>query len=720
MSATIDDSKDQKIDKKTLFVRNLPSDATDDEFLDFFSQFVPVKHAVIVRDDEGVNRGFGFVSFAVEADTAAALAAGRKTAFKGRLLKIHFAKRRERESTKMADKESEDQESIEDVVPEEKTEQEEAESIMKGKPKLIIRNMPWSCRDSNKLKKIFGRFGTVVEASIPRNPDGRLRGFAFVTMKKISNCKKAIEECKDLKIDGRQVAVDFAVQKNRWEEFKEKHDTPKDEDDATGSASEAEDLEEAEKSSGSEDEEDEADLDDLVEANKLSEDIEEKPHAPKNRKETYSVFIRNLPYDATQEALEEFFSKFGPVKYALPVLDKETGLAKGTAFVAFTTQEAYEDCINNAPAVGSTSLLISDDVQPQYVYEGRVLSISPTLDRETANRNAERNAANRKEAFGIAPAERDRRNLYLMNEGKIVEGSKLAQLLTPAEMAIRQKSYQLRVEQIKKNPELHVSMTRLAIRNIPRAMNEASLKILARNAVVEFAKEVKEGLRHPLSKEEISRSTREKYKFMSEDEVQAEKKRDKKRGLIRQAKIIMEVKGSTTGRSKGYGFVEFRDHKSALMGLRWLNAHRVTREEIFAGVSEEEKKLVDAEGIDQRRLTVEFALENATVVKRRRERIKQSKESGRVKRSAEDDPSDVAADKNKKFKMHKKNDFHRDSRGNKDSRKKWSKDSNTTKGSPKYRDSKVSKDAKDSKTSAFSDDIKRLIGFKRKRRQGKK
>ena len=38
--------------------------------------------------------------------------------------------------------------------------------------------------------------------------------------------------------------------------------------------------------------------------------------------------MRNIPYDADAESLKEHFSTFGTVKYALPVVDKETGLAK--------------------------------------------------------------------------------------------------------------------------------------------------------------------------------------------------------------------------------------------------------------------------------------------------------------------------------------------------------------------------------------------------------
>lgn len=60
---------DNGLDMKTLFVRSIPQDVTDEQLADFFSNFAPIKHAVVVKDVNKRSRGFGFVSFAVEDDT---------------------------------------------------------------------------------------------------------------------------------------------------------------------------------------------------------------------------------------------------------------------------------------------------------------------------------------------------------------------------------------------------------------------------------------------------------------------------------------------------------------------------------------------------------------------------------------------------------------------------------------------------------------------------
>ena len=73
-------------------------------------------------------------------------------------------------------------------------------------------------------------------------------------------------------------------------------------------------------------------------------------------------------------------------------------------------------------------------------------------------------------------------------------------------------------------------------------MNAKALKALGRKAVVQFATEVKQGQRQPLSKEEVSRSNKTKEEI--QEEIEAKSKNSKHKGVVKQAKVIMEVKGS--------------------------------------------------------------------------------------------------------------------------------------------------------------------------------
>lgn len=668
--------------KTELFVRSIPFEVTSSELSDFFSDVAPVKHAVVVTDSEGNSRGFGFVSFTETDDANKALAECRKLKLKDRLLKIDFAKPRAR-----GDSKEKSTEKSKDSVKE--------EPLEKRRPRLIVRNLPWSVREPKQLEKIFAKYGNVTDVVIPRSNGGRMTGFAFVTMRKKAHADLAIAGTKTLKLDGRQVAVDFAVEKRKWlsnsKEEPESDEPESEDEEKTLAELEANDEDDDEDEDEDEDEEDDDEEMKDLETQNFASAKDRLRGAPTS----FTVFVRNVPYDATAETLKEHFEEFGEVQYALPVMDKALNQPKGTAFVAFKSEEARDECVDSAPATNSTSLLIPDDADPRYVFEGRILAVSKAVERETATRLATASANERNKLLGKAPEEKDKRNLFLLNEGRITANSKLAEKISAAELEIRQNSYDLRKQQLNKNPSLHLSLTRLAIRNLPRAMSEKALKALGRKAVVEFAKEVVEKKRQPLSKEEVIRSNKDKNSF---GVVKS------KHGVVRQSKIIMEQKGSgSLGRSRGYGFLEFRDHKAALMGLRWLNAHAVSTEEALEGVTEVEKKNADMSDYKKRRLVVEFAIENAQVVKRRKDMMMRSKTAGMKRKHDEDGDDDNEGDE-KEVKDTK------DSKTKKKGKKGNMQKGNTQKG-PK---------AKESKSEDSEAATRHVIGKKRKMRKLKK
>ncbi len=716
---------DDGLDRKTLFVRLIPFDATSDQLSEFFSQFVPVKHAVIVNDDAQKSRGFGFVSFTMDDDTLVALKESKTAKFQGRFLRVDVAKRRDR-------KESNPRAAGGVARParaSDGTRDTKGAAVEKRRARLIVRNLPWSCKKPEVLKNLFSRYGAVYDAYIPKKKGGQMCGFGFVTMKKDAAAERAVKESVGLKIDGREVAVDLAVEKDKWEaiaaDAEEDAEEEAEEAEETG-AVEAEDdeanEEDVEDGSDSEDafdnlneinSDDEPDADasgeatDAADAAEASEAAEAaRPKA--NRQEAFSVFVRNIPYDATAESLAAHFSRFGAVKYALPVIDKETGLARGSAFVAFKDERAFSTCVDHAPATLASSMLIADDVSADYVYDGRILLITSTVDRQLALRLAEKNSESRKEALGKLPGEHDKRNLFLLNEGRITEKSKLAQFISRTDLELREKLYKLRVQQLNKNPTLHLSLTRLAIRNLPRAMNERALKALGRKAIVQFATEVKEEKRVGLLKEELTRLVKHKHDTGEFQQKLADAKRKTKQtGVVKQAKVIMEVKGSgEVGRSRGYGFIEFRDHKCALMGLRWLNAHEVTRDELKEGLSEEEQKTVELEG-SKRRLIAEFAIENAQVMKRRRDKVFQMRGAAGTAGAAGAASGDAPRDRRKRPREDESADSKKRRKGS-------AKKGNTNKGSAAP--AAVTPAAN---PSGMSEETKKLIGIKRRRRKGK-
>lgn len=54
------------------------------------------------------------------------------------------------------------------------------------------------------------------------------------------------------------------------------------------------------------------------------------------------IYVGNLPYSVTEQDLNEMFAKFGTIKQANLIIDRETRRSKGFAFVTFETAEAAQ------------------------------------------------------------------------------------------------------------------------------------------------------------------------------------------------------------------------------------------------------------------------------------------------------------------------------------------------------------------------------------------
>ena len=58
------------------------------------------------------------------------------------------------------------------------------------------------------------------------------------------------------------------------------------------------------------------------------------------------LYVGNLPYDATEEELNELFAQAGSVQSVTVVTDRETGRPRGFGFVEMATEEAARKAIS--------------------------------------------------------------------------------------------------------------------------------------------------------------------------------------------------------------------------------------------------------------------------------------------------------------------------------------------------------------------------------------
>lgn len=57
------------------------------------------------------------------------------------------------------------------------------------------------------------------------------------------------------------------------------------------------------------------------------------------------LYVGGLPYEVTQEELQELFAKAGTVESAVVIMDKFTGNSKGFGFVEMATEEEAQKAI---------------------------------------------------------------------------------------------------------------------------------------------------------------------------------------------------------------------------------------------------------------------------------------------------------------------------------------------------------------------------------------
>ncbi len=630
------DTKDQR---RSLFIRSLPASVTTERLTEYFSEAFPLKHATVIIDPETkISRGFGFVTFADAEDAQAAVAQFNNSELDGRKIKVEVAESRHRDA-EIGSKAAVNTTALKLRAQREKSQTETQQ------PRLIVRNLPWSIKTSDDLSALFCSYGKVTHAVVPKKNPKVQYGFGIVLLRGKKNAEKALAGINGKEVDGRTLAVDWAVDKDTWQKVQAAEladptsKAPKapaaepsngkreveDPDSQSGDMSE-----DGEEVNDPENDSDEDPIDDFN-AEAADDDIGSEADdassidEPRENKNDTTVFVRNLPYSTDDEILKDHFATFGAVRYARVVYDQDTERPRGTAFVCFFNLEDAKACVKGAPkheisadeknkekkrrSENLKHSILEDEMSDpsgRYTLDGRVLQVARALSRE----GAERRAGEASDKRDIR--DRDKRRLYLLSEGSVANGSKLYEQLGKAEIDIREASARQRQKLIKSSPNLCLSLTRLSVRNLPRGIGSTELKALAREAVVGFSKDVKEGLRQPLSKDESRRGGTEMQ--------EAERKRKQSgKGIVRQSKVVFEDKEGGKvkeggGRSRGYGFIEYVGHRNALAGLRWLNGHMV--------------KPKNATGEKGKRLIVEFAIENAQVLQRRSERERKSREDG--------------------------------------------------------------------------------------------
>ncbi|XP_011355563.1 RNA-binding protein 28 [Pteropus vampyrus] len=575
----------------TLFVGRLPPSARSEQLEELFSQVGPVKQCFVVTEKGSkACRGFGYVTFSMLEDVQRALK--EITTFEGCKINVTVAKKKLRKTSK-------EKENLESPKKEQKPKKAK---VADKKARLIIRNLSFKCSEDD-LKTVFAQYGAVLEVNIPKKPDGKMRGFAFVQFKNLLEAGKALKSMNMKEIKGRTVAVDWAVAKDKYKNTPsasapgvEKRPEPKHQKLGKENGRKEENM-------GEEDDGD--DDDDLEEEEEDGDDGDEEEEESKESKVTRPVHIqkraikRAAPAESSEEDLsdedsdtegrdsvdsgeelaqsdtdtegqedeDEQISKKKKRKLPSDVNEGKTvfisvlvelgslrshlilSLCAGCAFAQFMTQEAAQKCLEAAsPETEGGGLKL----------DGRQLKVDLAVTRDEA---AKLRTKKVKKPTGT-------RNLYLAREGLIRAGTKAAEGVSAADMAKRER-FELLKHQKLKDQNIFVSRTRLCLHNLPKAVDDTQLRKLLLNA-----------------------------------------SRGEKGVRIKECRVMRDLRGvhgKIKGQSLGYAFAEFQEHEHALRALRHIN----NNPDIFG---------------PQKRPIVEFSLEDRRKLKIKELRIQRSQQ----------------------------------------------------------------------------------------------
>lgn len=436
------------------------------------------------------------------------------------------------------------------------------------------------------------------------------RGFCFVVFSDKQSAAKAVENGCGVLIDGRECSIDLAVTKEVFEKSKSVICLPS--DAIVAKTSESKSLNNLrKKEEESDDVEMEVAKDEENESKNESESGEgieiemvaktKTTPAPNKRiidattqkmeeDEGRTIFIRNLSFDSDEKCVRDkfvfwlfldshafSFQSFGAIKWVKITRDAQTKMSRGSAFVNFELQDSAQR------ALTATNSLLSFLPLTMGPGKGKINSspnnAMPHLLPETSSgiwirgRQIFATLAVSKETLklqisGDTPTTKaSPQNSHLLHEGLVLASSPFSSNFTPAQLKIRQDSFDNRKRQLRANlTRFYLSKTRLSIRHMGKGVNEVELKKICLDAVSNYHE------RNP--------------KFAG----------NQTKVHLHQYKIIRDKINSA--QSLGFGFVEFRETEHALACCRYLTEFGVC---------------VDGKSVD-RKVVVEFALEDRVKV----------------------------------------------------------------------------------------------------------
>jgi polyadenylate-binding protein len=181
-----------------VYVKNLAETVTEDKLRELFGETGNITSVVIMRDDEGKSKGFGFINFD-DADAAhAAVEKNNGTLLEGKEL---WAGRAQKKS----EREAELKQKFDDV-------RQERIAKFQGM-NLYIKNLVDEV-DDDRLRVEFSPHGTITSAKVMYDQAGKSKGFGFVCYTSPEEATRAVSEMNGRMLEGKPMYVALAQRRD--------------------------------------------------------------------------------------------------------------------------------------------------------------------------------------------------------------------------------------------------------------------------------------------------------------------------------------------------------------------------------------------------------------------------------------------------------------------------------------------------------------------------
>jgi len=172
-----------------LFVGGLPREVGTEELRALFAEHGDMTDCIVLTDDNGVNRGFGFVTYSEksQADTAIEKLNGHK--INGRKIGVR-------------DADSDDKKG-------KREKRKDPEGL-----KLYIGNLPFKATEEN-IRAMFEGLATINGLVIATSGDGKPKGFAFAFIKEVDKGEEIVAKLNGSELLGRRIKVDISQAKGK-------------------------------------------------------------------------------------------------------------------------------------------------------------------------------------------------------------------------------------------------------------------------------------------------------------------------------------------------------------------------------------------------------------------------------------------------------------------------------------------------------------------------